>query len=360
MRLLTKFFISLISLLGNNYGYEQNLALEKHAIMSSRAHFWSKPELANDGDVSQDEVKCTQTLTNATQAWWQVDLSGASILYIHITYAKNSADTMAGFSLYISDDDINFRNGHLCYNHNDSTLPELYMEINCKVHGRFLTFYNERLPDVKYPDGYSATAIIQLCEITVTGCERGRGGFTCTPCSQKCREGICHIMTAKCLECYDGYYGIDCDKVCSNYTYGYNCTERCGKCSNDVLCDHVNGTCAEGCLPGWIEPFCNSSCPTGFYGYKCATSCSGGCRKAGQCDPVDGRCIAGCIAGWKGDRCTESTDPSSLVEEDTNTAAIAIGVVVGVIVIIIAVIVIIVFIRFIQRSDSRIIAREKK
>jgi hypothetical protein len=65
-----------------------NLALNKHAIISSRAHFWSKPELANDGDSSQEEVKCTQTLTNATQAWWQANLGAVNILDIHITYAE--------------------------------------------------------------------------------------------------------------------------------------------------------------------------------------------------------------------------------------------------------------------------------
>ena len=89
-----------------------------------------------------------------------------------LTYMCNlklAADTMAGFSLYVSDSDVDFQSGHLCNHHNSSTLPELVQEIRCKVHGRYLTFYNERLPDVKYPDGYSPSAMIQLCEINVYG-----------------------------------------------------------------------------------------------------------------------------------------------------------------------------------------------
>ena len=67
-----------------------NLALNKHATITSRAHFWSRPELANDGNDGQDDAECTQTIHNVTEAWWQVDLIGASILSVHITYAQNS------------------------------------------------------------------------------------------------------------------------------------------------------------------------------------------------------------------------------------------------------------------------------
>lgn len=70
--------------------FSVNLALGKHASISSRAHFWSRPELANDGDGGQVDTKCTQTVGNDTEAWWQVDLQGASILSIQITYADNS------------------------------------------------------------------------------------------------------------------------------------------------------------------------------------------------------------------------------------------------------------------------------
>lgn len=73
-----------------------NLALGKHASISSRAHFWSRSELANDGDDGQGDTKCTQTIGNVTDAWWQVDLEGASILSVHITYAENSEYTVDG------------------------------------------------------------------------------------------------------------------------------------------------------------------------------------------------------------------------------------------------------------------------
>lgn len=86
-----------------------------------------------------------------------------------VDFSSLGADTMAGFSLYVSDDEVDFQNGHLCNHHNESTLPELVQEIECKVHGRYVTFYNERIPDGRYPDGYSPTAVIQLCEINVYG-----------------------------------------------------------------------------------------------------------------------------------------------------------------------------------------------
>ena len=76
---------------------------------------------------------------------------------------------MAGFSVYVSDDRNNFKGGHLCFHHNADTLPALIGEFECKVHGRYLTFYNERLPNVQYPDLYSSSAVIQLCEVNILG-----------------------------------------------------------------------------------------------------------------------------------------------------------------------------------------------
>lgn len=338
-----------------------NLALGKHASISSRAHFWSRPELANDGDGGQVDTKCTQTVGNDTEAWWQVDLQGASILSVQITYAENSADTMAGFSVYVSDNSTHFRNGHLCFHHNALSLPALILEFQCRVHGRYFTFYNERRQDVKYPEAYSTYAIVELCEVEILGCERDEGGFTCLPCSTSCKDEACDIETSECLQCYDGYRGPDCTLECQNSTYGSNCSGRCGHCANDLTCEHVNGTCADGCQTGWLEPFCNSTCPVGYYGSTCDNPCSDRCRSPGQCDSVTGYCVGGCMDGWLGNLCTQQTNPSAVaVEEDTYTTEIVVGVIVGVLVLVIAIVVIVVFIRYIQRSDSRIIAHQKK
>lgn len=79
------------------------------------------------------------------------------------------ADTMAGFSVYVSDNSTHFRNGHLCFHHNASSLPALILEFQCRVHGRYFTFYNERRQDVKYPEAYSTYAIVELCEVEILG-----------------------------------------------------------------------------------------------------------------------------------------------------------------------------------------------
>nr|XP_022309675.1 multiple epidermal growth factor-like domains protein 6 [Crassostrea virginica] len=353
-------FLVVFVICRNSYGYV-NLALNKHATITSRAHFWSRPELANDGNDGQDDAECTQTIHNVTEAWWQVDLIGASILSVHITYAQNSADTMAGFSVYVSDERNNFKGGHLCFHHNADTLPAQIGEFECKVHGRYLTFYNERLPNVQYPDLYSSSAVIQLCEVNILGCERYDGGFSCLPCSSLCKNSECDISTTKCLHCYEGYRGTDCTQACRNSTYGINCSRQCGHCANDVICDHVNGTCADGCQAGWRAPFCNTSCPTGSFGMNCGGLCSDKCKTPGQCDPVTGHCVGGCVGGWKGDFCNQLTEPSGVaMEEESYLVEIVIGVVVGIIILIIAVIVIVIFVRYIQRSDSRSIAHQKK
>lgn len=76
---------------------------------------------------------------------------------------------MAGFSVYVSDNSTHFRNGHLCFHHNALSLPALILEFQCRIHGRYFTFYNERRQDVKYPEAYSTYAIVELCEVEILG-----------------------------------------------------------------------------------------------------------------------------------------------------------------------------------------------
>ncbi|XP_078329011.1 uncharacterized protein LOC144623915 [Crassostrea virginica] len=93
----------------------------------------------------------------------------------------------------------------------------------------------------------------------------------------------------------------------------------------------------------------------------CGGLCSDKCKTPGQCDPATGYCIGGCVGGWNGDFCTQLTEPSGVaMEDDSYLVDIVIGVVVGIIILIIAIIVIVIFVRYIQRSDSRSIAHQKK
>lgn len=47
--------------------------------------------------------------------------------------------------------------------------PSEGQRINYSVHGRYLIYYNDRRPDVKYPSYYSPFAHYGLCELEVNG-----------------------------------------------------------------------------------------------------------------------------------------------------------------------------------------------
>lgn len=76
----------------------------------------------------------------------------------------------AGFSLYISNS-TNPNNESLCYHRlqNGTNSPPSVMSIQCEMIGRYVTIYNERLPEQTYPDYYSSTAELELCEVEVYG-----------------------------------------------------------------------------------------------------------------------------------------------------------------------------------------------
>lgn len=75
---------------------------------------------------------------------------------------------MAGFQIFISNTK-EWREGHLCFHHSDMTAPTSVMNVTCPIHGRYVTFYNERDASVVYPFTYSKFAYVQLCELEVFG-----------------------------------------------------------------------------------------------------------------------------------------------------------------------------------------------
>lgn len=79
----------------------------------------------------------------------------------------------AGFSLYVSNTDISTTNdiksSTLCYK-DGPRLPPLNCTTACTEHGRYVTFYNERLVGVYYPTEYEPmVAFTELCEVVVQG-----------------------------------------------------------------------------------------------------------------------------------------------------------------------------------------------
>lgn len=90
---------------------------------------------------------------------------------MYLFKAARQKGRFAGFSLYLSNTSIseNRPNGNLCYK-NGPALPPLNFNTNCKTHGRYVIFYNERLDQINYPSGYTlASVFTELCEVTVTG-----------------------------------------------------------------------------------------------------------------------------------------------------------------------------------------------
>ncbi|XP_062566841.1 uncharacterized protein LOC134229151 [Saccostrea cucullata] len=123
-----------------------------------------------------------------------------------------------GFYLYVSNSTNRF-DGHLCFhdtNNTKETIPAV-ANISCPVHGQYVIYYNERLPNVTYPSGYSQYAYTELCEVEVYGCpDPYKYGVNCSkPCSTNC-EQYCHIESGNCSRCKPGFKGNHCEesKVC--------------------------------------------------------------------------------------------------------------------------------------------------
>nr|XP_022307433.1 multiple epidermal growth factor-like domains protein 10 [Crassostrea virginica] len=300
----------------------ENLALKKPAWQQHP--YIGRPwgaDKAVDGkytDLSAYGGQCTISADGYPTAEWGVDLGGAlSIHNIFIQYRtanvvfdENNGYTawFLGFSVYISNSTTK-DDGVLCFrdtNYTRATIPDKF-NITCPYHGRYVIYYNNRTHS-PYPDGYSATAFNELCEVEVYGCPTlGVFGESCSlPCPQNCQEGRCHIITGECLGCLPGYKGPQCTEPCSNNMYGLECGQTCGNCSNGEQCHHVNGSCLNGCDVGVFGDRCLQECLDGSYGYNCREKCSVNCGVPERCDRKSGVCENGCQTGWIKPNCVTS------------------------------------------------------
>lgn len=120
------------------------------------------------------------------------------------------------------------------------------MSIQCEMIGRYVTIYNERLPEQTYPDYYSSTAELELCEVEVygkcsiiitivefwlallhiklvvcidvnllfdffKGCQGiSQYGDYCLTCPSTCPDARCNMSTGSCFHCSNGFTGDNC------------------------------------------------------------------------------------------------------------------------------------------------------
>ncbi|XP_062605899.1 uncharacterized protein LOC134267698 [Saccostrea cucullata] len=210
------------------FGYE-NLALQKPAWQ--QFPYWNKPwgaDKAVDGlysDRSADGGQCTISKDDQQTATWRVDLGEVhSIRLIKIYYRTDNVEwdssndytaRFLGMSVYVSNT-TEKNEGVLCFKdskYTRTTIPNT-ITIECIKHGRYVIYYNERLPWVTYPAGYSQYAFNELCELEIFGCSTsGVFGKHCNvPCPQNCQEGHCDIVNGTCLGCVAGYKGERCKK----------------------------------------------------------------------------------------------------------------------------------------------------
>lgn len=81
---------------------------------------------------------------------------------------KRQQGRLAGFSLFISNTGV-MDSLSLCYK-DGPQLPALNFTINCMTSGRYVIFYNERLDEANYPQGYELNGVsTELCEVIIMG-----------------------------------------------------------------------------------------------------------------------------------------------------------------------------------------------
>ncbi|XP_052692292.1 uncharacterized protein LOC128170547 isoform X2 [Crassostrea angulata] len=162
--------------------------------------------------------QCAVSSLGTTATWW-VDLTSInSINHITIYFRTDNkpwgssnifTKFVLGFSVYVSNTTDRLQ-GTLCFKDDKFTLdtiPAVFTTI-CPVNGQYVIYYNERLPGATYPDVYSASVFIALCEVEVYGCPAS-GCFSSnnTSPSPDVNCLYCHIETSTFRGCKPGYKG---------------------------------------------------------------------------------------------------------------------------------------------------------
>uniref|UniRef100_A0A8W8NTX1 Multiple epidermal growth factor-like domains 10 n=1 Tax=Magallana gigas TaxID=29159 RepID=A0A8W8NTX1_MAGGI len=268
-------------------------------------------------NLSYDGGQCAPAVRTQTATWWVNLTTIHSIhhitIYFLMTYGEldfytGLSNYLIGFSVYVSNTTDRLQ-GTLCYkddNFTPLTIPSVFTT-TCPVHGQYVIYYNERLPGVIYPRGYSAAVFSGHCEVEVYGCP---GGFYGLNCSNACPDTNCYcdLVTGTCQGCKPGYQGYLCKSACGRGYYGVECQQECGHCHDLTKCFHTNGSCLTRCEAGYHGEACKASCQYGFFGPDCLHECNDTCD---GCNRFNGSCDSGCNPGWQGYECQDACDTDS-------------------------------------------------
>ncbi|XP_061194947.1 uncharacterized protein LOC133203115 [Saccostrea echinata] len=189
---------------------------------------------------------CVSADRQRTATWWVNLTSIYSIHDIRIYYRTDNSvwnasngytERFLGFYVFVSNT-TSPRDGYLCFQdtiYNKSTIPAV-ANITCTVHGQYVIYYNERLPNVTYTDEFSDYAHNELCEVEVYGCTTGYYGRICSsPCPDNCR--YCHIETGECSWCEPGYQGFQCEQSNISIKNCYVCWSHVRVADTDRIVD---------------------------------------------------------------------------------------------------------------------------
>nr|XP_034321489.1 multiple epidermal growth factor-like domains protein 10 isoform X2 [Crassostrea gigas] len=276
-------FTVLFCLLAVSQAEYINVALNKPAYQQYSLDI-DTSDASNAVDGRKSDLRgwggqCAVSRSGQTATWWVNLTTIHSIHHITIYFRTDNnlqyfysllSEDYLGFSVYVSNTSDRLQ-GTLCYkddNFTRDTIPAVFTT-TCPVHGQYVIYYNERLPGVAYPRGYSDTVASDLCEVEVYGCP---GGFYGANCSNACPDTncYCHLETGTCQGCTPGFQGYLCKSACSRGYYGAECQQECGHCRDLSPCVHTNGSCLTECVDGYSGEMCKTPCPYGFFGPDCA------------------------------------------------------------------------------------------
>nr|XP_022309501.1 uncharacterized protein LOC111115154 isoform X2 [Crassostrea virginica] len=349
----------------------ENLAFGKPVTVSKRYNTLNfDPNLAVDGDVSTDLLKCSLTASGERKAWLTVDLGEvkniASISFIHGGFGLNAIPmdpdkteiypVLSGNGTLQHSWNLNenytvctsvFRNENekvVCLNW--GFLPDkpvrytVPLERNLAYSRRYYQCIGNETVLNECKSGFLNSCANQQEKQLGISCESGdtlarfsvyvsdtpdwKSGTLCY--QHDINEPVGNNVSIDCFT--TGRYVTihnsrngSLHSTLSSFAYINICEvnvtgcdighygDECLECSSHCVnntCQMQVGYCFD-CEDGYTGPMCEKVCLEGQYGQRCSFRC-GNCLDEEPCHHINGTCVSGCSPGWKGEMCDQNCD----------------------------------------------------